>query len=176
MDQVERVHNVKPPSRAVAQEIADAIELPPSGHFYEFDVDDDAIAKMLDWDKPLSEHPKAAQSAVTEALDDAVYLGGFRDFYNSAADLARSEPGPWGTPEFGSIDDLGAATGRQLVELMNFMLPGKRGADRLREAGIPGIKYLDQGSRAQGDGTRNYVIFDPEITKLKARDDVRFSR
>ena len=36
------------------------------------------------------------------------------------------------------------------------------------EAGIPGIKYLDQGSRAGGEGTRNFVIFsdkDVEIVK-----------
>jgi hypothetical protein len=31
---------------------------------------------------------------------------------------------------------------------------------RLLDAGIPGIKYLDQGSRAEGKGTSNHVIFD----------------
>jgi hypothetical protein len=30
------------------------------------------------------------------------------------------------------------------------------------EAGIPGIKYLDQGSRASGSGSSNYVVFDPK--------------
>ena len=39
---------------------------------------------------------------------------------------------------------------------------------KLREAGIPGIKYLDQGSRTAGDGSRNYVVFDDKlITILK---------
>lgn len=33
------------------------------------------------------------------------------------------------------------------------------GAQRLREAGIPGVRYLDQGSRGQRDGTRNIVVF-----------------
>lgn len=33
------------------------------------------------------------------------------------------------------------------------------GAQALMEAGVPGIRYLDQGSRAAGDGTRNYVVF-----------------
>jgi hypothetical protein len=27
------------------------------------------------------------------------------------------------------------------------------------DAGIPGIRYLDQGSRSAGEGTRNYVMF-----------------
>jgi len=37
---------------------------------------------------------------------------------------------------------------------------------RLREAGIPGIKYLDQGSRGKGDGTRNYVVFSDDIVQI----------
>ena len=31
---------------------------------------------------------------------------------------------------------------------------------RLKEAGIPGIKYLDGSSRSKGEGDYNYVIFD----------------
>ena len=38
--------------------------------------------------------------------------------------------------------------------------------DLAREAGIPGIKYLDQGSRAAGDGSRNYVVFTDEIIEI----------
>lgn len=33
-------------------------------------------------------------------------------------------------------------------------------SEALRAAGIPGHRYLDGGSRADGDGTRNYVIYD----------------
>ena len=36
----------------------------------------------------------------------------------------------------------------------------------LRDAGIPGIKYLDQGSRGSGDGTHNYVVFSDDIVKI----------
>ena len=36
----------------------------------------------------------------------------------------------------------------------------------LREAGIPGIKYLDQGSRTAGEGSRNYVVFDDSIIEI----------
>ena len=38
--------------------------------------------------------------------------------------------------------------------------------DMLREAGVPGIKYLDQGSRAAGTGSSNYVVFDPGIVDI----------
>lgn len=36
----------------------------------------------------------------------------------------------------------------------------------LREAGIPGIKYLDQMSRTAGDGSRNYVVFDSDLIEI----------
>ncbi len=44
------------------------------------------------------------------------------------------------------------------------------GAQQLREAGIHGIRYLDQGSRAAGDGTRNIVIFDDALVKITAKN------
>jgi hypothetical protein len=40
--------------------------------------------------------------------------------------------------------------------------------ETMRDAGIPGIKYYDAGSRGAGEGTRNYVVFDDRlITILK---------
>jgi len=43
-----------------------------------------------------------------------------------------------------------------------------RELNKLRELGIPGIKYLDAGSRgAGGSGTRNFVVFPGEEDKLK---------
>jgi hypothetical protein len=39
-------------------------------------------------------------------------------------------------------------------------------AAKLREAGIPGIKYLDQGSRGKGAGTRNFVVFDDKLIDI----------
>jgi hypothetical protein len=32
---------------------------------------------------------------------------------------------------------------------------------------IPGVKYLDQGSRDSGKGTRNFVVFPGEEKKVK---------
>jgi hypothetical protein len=39
-------------------------------------------------------------------------------------------------------------------------------AEFMREAGIPGIKYLDQGSRGAGAGSRNYVVFDEKLISI----------
>ena len=39
----------------------------------------------------------------------------------------------------------------------------------LFKAGIPGIKYLDAGSRGAGKGTQNYVVFDDKLINIKRR-------
>jgi len=36
----------------------------------------------------------------------------------------------------------------------------------LREHGVLGHRYLDQGSRATGAGTHNYVIYEPAIIEI----------
>jgi hypothetical protein len=40
------------------------------------------------------------------------------------------------------------------------------GAQQLRDAGVAGIRYLDQGSRGAGQGTHNYVVFDPATIEI----------
>jgi hypothetical protein len=42
-------------------------------------------------------------------------------------------------------------------------------ADALHQAGIPGIKYLDQGSRSAGEGSHNYVVFDANTMNIIRR-------
>lgn len=46
---------------------------------------------------------------------------------------------------------------------------GQKGTSlALREAGIPGIQYLDQASRGDGEGTHNYVLFDDSLAQIKS--------
>ncbi len=40
----------------------------------------------------------------------------------------------------------------------------------LKRKVIPGITYLDAGSRASGQGTRNYVTFDDALVELLKRN------
>jgi len=44
--------------------------------------------------------------------------------------------------------------------------PSGERSKELLEAGIPGIKYLDGGSRQAGEGTSNYVVFDAGIIDI----------
>ena len=43
------------------------------------------------------------------------------------------------------------------------------GHDQTRNLGVPGIRYLDEGSRGVGKGTSNYVVFDPNLLEIKRR-------
>ena len=47
---------------------------------------------------------------------------------------------------------------------------GPEASEKLRSLGIPGIRYLDGGSRAGGKGTRNFVIFDGDTAKILKRE------
>ncbi len=36
----------------------------------------------------------------------------------------------------------------------------------MNKSGIPGIKYLDQGSRGAGEGSSNYVVFNDKLIDI----------
>lgn len=44
-------------------------------------------------------------------------------------------------------------------------------SEDMLKAGIQGIKYLDQGSRMTKEGTKNFVVFDPNIVKILERNN-----
>lgn len=64
----------------------------------------------------------------------------------------------------GEQRELGQLKGREILNSMHGT--DQEATAALREAGIPGIKYLDQGSRGKGDGTRNYVVFDDKLIDI----------
>ncbi len=133
---------VGPKRKALTEAVAKAQDV-GRGRMYEVNINADP-EHFLDWDKPLSEqHPK-----VQEKLKD---IGGL-DL--TAKDMKKH-------PE-------------QLLEGLElaFHQPGKGHLDRaavaeaLNDRGIPGIKYLDQGSRSKGEGTHNYVVFHHSIVDI----------
>jgi len=107
------------------------------GTMYQVNIPDEHVAKMLDWDKPLSEQPK---------ISDVLKKGGAE--YNTG---------------YGFFDP--SETGEDVWREMRIQLGDKGASEFLNKIGIPGIKYLDQGSRQAGQGTRNFVVFDESIIK-----------
>ena len=117
--------------------------LAPS-YLYKIALPDEAIAKMLDYDKPLSQQPAAAKH-----FKEMHELNGGQGYINS--------DGNYTALGVGSTDEL---KGKDLVDFLAKMGGGRVDASALlRQAGIPGIRYLDGGSRSAGAGSSNYVIF-----------------
>jgi len=107
------------------------------GHLYHIRIPHEHVEKMLDWDKPLSEqHPDVQALFKQDKLGQTVLPNGEKVASNKLR-------------------------GESLYSAIGEGLGGSRNAasDWLKNAGIPGIKYLDAGSRKDGEGTRNFVVF-----------------
>lgn len=124
------------------------------GNLYKVDIPDDQIPKMLDWDKPLSEQPKSVQDALAKY-----------DF-----DLYNPKGGDYDPSETGS------SIYQRIATTLAYRNPDvstvyKQSSDVLNNLGIKGIRYLDEGSRVEGKGSSNFVVFDPTDVKILERND-----
>jgi hypothetical protein len=122
--------------------LSGAVKPEVRGSLYNVDLPDESIAKMLDWDKPLSQQP-GLQPLVDE--------------FAQAMSKTRNPLDPK------------IANGQDLYSWMASQVGDVAASERLRGIGIPGIKYLDAGSRKAG-GTSNYVVFDEELPKIVGRE------
>lgn len=119
------------------------------GHMYEVNINADP-ADFLDWDAPLSGQPESVRRFASERWQKV--MGREPDPTIEGEYIAKMA-----SPQHG-ID------GREWLDTG----PAADQARRLREAGIPGIKYRDAGSRGMdgADGTRNFVVFDENLIEI----------
>lgn len=134
-------------------------ELKGKANVYKVDLPDEMIDRMLDWDKPLSEQSESVKQTLMKdkrikslfergKIDDMYANGG--EYYRSLVSQHRQNAPPHLTEETAE----------------NWAQPAT--SQVLKELGIPGIKYLDAGSRgATGTGARNFVVFPGEEKKVK---------
>jgi hypothetical protein len=126
------------------------------GNLYKVDIPDEQIPNMLDWDKPLSQQPKALQD----------WLKSPYNYYKdklTAKDVGGNEP--TGSLIYNRLQEL-MSEGKKSDAFANQANYGAINASKeLFESGIPGIRYLDEGSRTKG-GTSNFVVFDPSTVKI----------
>jgi hypothetical protein len=112
---------------------------------YKVDLPDEQIAKMLDYDKPLSQQSHA--------------INPFIDAQKASLESIPSSFGPTAIPREVAADIVKNKTGAQAYDLLKQQYGAAKAAEMLRQAGIPGIRYLDGGSRGAGQGSSNYVVF-----------------
>jgi len=138
-------------TRAEADAAAEAFRR-EAENLYKVDLPDDKIARMLDWDRPLSQQA----GPVREALERRAgfEIGSFDEA--SKATYMRPK------------HKLALMTGGDYVQSANLTHGGPSQFSKvLRESGIPGIRYLDGSSRGTGAGTSNFVVFPGEENALR---------
>lgn len=120
----------------------------PAGKMYEVEVNANP-EDFLDWDAPLSAQPQGVREVMGPRVDAlrAVGAGLPEDPIGEALWRAAHPQGGFDKTDFS----------RSVPE---------QATERLREAGIPGIRYLDAGSRGAGAGSRNYVVFDENLISI----------
>ena len=137
----------------VSEELADAAKNLGTGYELEINVPEQ---ELLDWDAGLFGQSPAVRQALEEAAARVgnpaehkfFQLGGHRD-----PDLSAS----WNKHE---LVGGGKRQGQDLWRALASMEGPESASKRLRAAGVPGVRYLDSGSRGTpATGTRNYVMF-----------------
>lgn len=109
--------------------------------------------QFLDWDKPLGEQPAvydAIRGLFSKMSPEDIKKAKLASRYGSSATTLPNAK----------------ATGEVAVERLERLHGPEAASAALRQVGVPGVKYLDQGSRIGGDGTRNYVVFDDKLIDI----------
>lgn len=152
-------------------------KLEKTGKMYEVNIAADP-EHFLDWDKPLSEQSEQVRERLRQALPQSsaedlqaqidaldeqmqavpLHSQQMVDLIHQRTQLERQRR---------YFEELERSTGRNVYDLLG---GGPRtqetATETLRQAGIPGIRYLDQGSRVAGEGSRNYVLFDDALIEI----------
>ena len=161
---------------------------PSEGTLYKLDIPDADVAKYLDYDKPLSEQPKSVRDALGDVVKLAEYEirkapdGTFEVTRSILSKAPGSQPGLLRGKTYSRARELAEELALETIKgediYHSFIVnhgSDQAASEALRKAGIPGLKYFDQGSRAGGEGTRNYVTWDQDVlnrSKMLERDGV----
>jgi len=129
------------------------------GNLYKVDIPDADIPMMLDYDKPLSQQPKAVQKALAK-IDPDLYS-------KKGMDYDPQETGQMIYQRLSQID---------MNKNGPFTGASRNVSNMLNKYGIKGIRYLDEGSRAEGKGTSNFVVFEPSNVKILEQNNKPVTR
>ena len=139
-----------------------------AGSLYKADLPDEIIDRMLDWDKPLSEQPAAVRDALMKnpaVAAEVKRINAQRESLNAQNPQRLTHPVISKLAKKETTAEL--LKGQALYELLAKGGNQAETSAYLRSLGIPGIRYLDAGSRDGGSGTRNFVVFPGEEKKVK---------
>lgn len=162
-------------------------------NIYKVDLADESLSRMLNWDKPISEQSREVQTAISPIVKtyglpssekgSSVYQAANEIFGNEKKLIQQRD----------NLFNKYQKEGMSFSDAVKAMNPADRAsfsniADKignlnknqemsskyLQKRGVTGIKYLDQLSRDTGNGTSNYVVFNPETIKILERNGLLF--
>ena len=155
-----------------------AYEKARQGNLYKADIPDAAIPMMLDWDKPVSKELLARITPENLGLKVKQFDDGLGYVTDAGVLVTRVKQGKAKevTEERlkNSFNDSLNKYSTSGQNLYGWLVPGNapEASQILSNAGITGIRYLDQGSRAEGKGTSNFVVFRPETVEILERNGI----
>ncbi|MBR0096235.1 MAG: hypothetical protein IJP88_03580, partial [Synergistaceae bacterium] len=129
------------------------------GNLYTVDIPENDV--LLDWDAGMLEQPEAVKNAVKQMLADLQkedfsierMTGG--NFYSRLGWITESD-------EIHRLaGDTVTAKGKWRIKRTDQLV-----SMLLNKYGIPGLRYLDGGSRDAKDGTHNFVIWNTDTLKI----------
>ena len=133
------------------------------GQLYQTDVPEDK--DLLIWDSPWNKQPLKVRRAVVNFLRQ-VSNGPVRP---TQSDIPRIHAADALKHRIQNRKRSDALTGKDLYTAFRDIFGGPKAAsEALRAAGVPGLRYLDGMSRAGGEGTYNYVIWDEALLTPEA--------
>lgn len=154
---IDRIHypNAKSLSEAVEKGYVDASKLPvpfrnalSKGSLYTTELTPHPDEFLL-WDKPLSEQSEKVKAA----------LEGVKDKFNrSGGALSETDQLLSDLLDLNWSEESGVAVYKDMSKQLG---SDRAASEYLHSLGIRGIKYLDNPSRGAGEGTYNYVTFNP---------------
>lgn len=106
--------------------------------------------QFINWDQPLAQQPPQVGTALGNVVDQTYKPGFYKDFSTAGADF------------------------KDVVQHLDNIDPADL-SQALARASVPGVRYLDAGSRSAGVGSRtmtgerptsNYVVFNPGIIDI----------
>jgi hypothetical protein len=125
------------------------------GRLYKVEIPEDN--EYLLWDKPLKEQPELVARMFDAARDGSEMRNSIGD--ESVMQIVQDM-------DDGTDPDL---TGKDFYDKIAYAFDEnqEKASRYLASIGIAGIKYLDGSSRAAGDGSFNYVVFDDSRVEIK---------
>ena len=146
--------------------------------------------ELLDWDKQLKDQPEGVQQALRNVADKYLLGSMYPEKRDAIWENYQNSTGQELYKTFAGQRPVAA----DVSDALKRSVRGDEATSHvLHEAGIPGIRYLDRGSRnnvqeqmlqeqlraglitqeeynAKSQATRNYVIFDPSNLQITARN------